>query len=94
MPVNTAAFYIPGPDIHGERIYLHKPVSAIQLTQDQYGRTKLGLLTRMGAGTTVEKCGDGFNERTIKVRVDGQCYFIFVQDLEGQEVNYTLRRSA
>jgi hypothetical protein len=82
--VNASAFFIPSPEIHGQRISLCKPISAIQLVTNESGRAKLGLLSQLGPGTTVERCGDGFNERTAKVRVNGQCYFVFLQDLESQ----------
>ena len=82
--MNASAFFIPNPEIHGETISLCKPISAIQLVTNETGRAKLGLLSQLGAGITVERCGEGFNERTAKVRVNGLCYFVFVQDLESQ----------
>ncbi len=78
-------FFIPTKDIRGERIPLSRRISAIQLIQKEDGRAKLGLLSQLGPGTTLERCGDGFNERTVKVRANGQCYFVFRQDLECQE---------
>ena len=84
--MNTGAFFIPQPDVNGETIRLRKPISAIQLSQDQSGHCKLGLLSQLGRGTTIERCGDGFNERTVKVRVNGNCYFVFRQDLDSQSV--------
>jgi hypothetical protein len=82
--VNTGAFFIPRADTHGQKVCLLKPISAIQLAEDDRGRAKLGLLSQLGPGTTVECCGDGFNDRTVKVRVNNLCYFVFLQDLESQ----------
>jgi hypothetical protein len=33
-------------------------------------------------GATLEVCGDGFNERTVKVRTNNRYYFVFRQDIE------------
>jgi hypothetical protein len=82
--VNTGAFFIPGPETHGQKVCLFRPISAIQLARDERGKTKLGLLAQLGPGTIVERCGEGFNERTVKVRVKECCYFVFLQDLEAQ----------
>ena len=82
--MKTGAFSIPGPEIRGEMIALRKPISAIQLSHDNNGAAKLGLLSQLGPGTTLERCGEGFNERTAKVRVSGNVYFVFVQDLDSQ----------
>ena len=68
----------------GERILLSRTISAIQCFEDERGHETLGLLSQIGPGITVERCGAGFNERTVKVRVNGHHYFVFVQDLEAQ----------
>lgn len=65
----------------GPKITLSRPVCAIQLLPKEVG-AKLGPLRQLRMGTTVELCGDGYNDRTKKVRVDGQCFFVFCQDLE------------
>jgi hypothetical protein len=64
---------------------LRKPICAIQLLPDGTGGEKLGLLTQLGSGTNAELCGTGFNERTVKVRVNGRYYFVFLQDVEEPE---------
>jgi hypothetical protein len=84
MNVNESALFIPtdrsaicGP------VTLSRCISAIQLVRKQDGGAKLGPLAQLGAGTIVELCGDGFNERTKKVRANGQSYFfVFREDLE------------
>jgi hypothetical protein len=77
-------FVIPEPGVCGGKMSLSKPLSAIQLMRSENGRPKLGLLTQLGPGITVERCGEGFNERTLMVRTNGQHYFVFLQDLELQ----------
>lgn len=82
--MNSEVFFIPDSSLSGERVSLSKSISAIQLVQKENGGAQLGSLSQLGPGTTVERCGDGFNERTAKVRANGQCYFVFRQDIEPQ----------
>lgn len=82
--VDTASLFIPGPDHHGEKFRLSKRISAIQLVAAEDGGAKLGLLSQLGPGATVEICGKGFNERTVKVRSSHQYYFVFLEDLTSQ----------
>lgn len=77
-------FVIPEPGICSGKMSLSKTISAIQLVRSEDGFPKLGLLTQLGSGVTVERCGEGFNERTLMVRASGQYYFVFLQDLEQQ----------
>ncbi len=84
MMMNTDAFFIPDSHIGSERIRLSRSISAIQLVPKEGGGAKLGLVVQLGPGTMVERCGGGFNERTVKVRAHGQYYFIFLQDMESQ----------
>jgi hypothetical protein len=69
---------------HGEEenVLLSKHLSAIQVVQGDSDGHKLGGLTQLSAGTMLECCGDGFNERTVKVRVNGHYYIVFRQDLD------------
>jgi hypothetical protein len=62
-------------------ILLGKRICAIQLLPDGNGGEKMGLLTQLASGATAEICGTGFNTRTVKVRVNGQYYFVFLQDI-------------
>lgn len=82
--VNTASLFIPGPNHHGEKFWLSKCISAIQLVAAEDGGAKLGLLSQLGPGVTVEICGKGFDERTVKVRSSQQYYFVFLEDLPSQ----------
>jgi hypothetical protein len=80
--MNMDALSIPDAAVCYKTVFLTKRVLAIRLATVEHGGTKLGPLSRLGAGATLELCGDGFNERTQKVRMDGQYYFVLAQDLE------------
>jgi hypothetical protein len=82
--INPDALYIPDASNHGDRIWVSKSISAIQLLPTEEGGAKLGLLSHLGPGVMVEICGNGFDERTAKVRAHSQYYFVFWQDLESQ----------
>ncbi len=82
--MNTAEFYIPDSNNHGDKIRLFKPISAIQLVPAEDGGAKLGLLSQLGPGATVEICGGGFDDRTVKVRSSNHYYFVFLEDLNSQ----------
>lgn len=84
MILNRTAFFVPDSSVVEETITISRPIVAIQLVQKEDGEAKLGLLAQLGPGTTVQRCGHGFNDRTTKVRANGQCYFVFAQDLELQ----------
>jgi hypothetical protein len=84
MTLNEAALFIP-PGLTTTRgpVTLAKPILAIQLVPKNDGSATLGTLTQLVAGTVIEICGDGFNERTTKIRADGRAYFfVFQHDLE------------
>jgi hypothetical protein len=66
-------------------LLLEKPICAIQLLFTEKGEQRLGLLAQLASGTNAEICGPGFNERTVKVRANGQSYFVFVQDIQATE---------
>lgn len=84
--MNTAEFYIPDSNNHGDRIWLTRTISAIQLLPAEDGGAKLGLLSQLGPGLGVEICGTGFDERTVKVRSSDHYYFVFLEDLNSQRV--------
>jgi hypothetical protein len=82
--MDSDAFFIPDPERQGEKVPLFKSVLAIQLEQNKHGCAKLGLLSRLGPGIVVERCGKGFDDRTVKIRANGNYYFVFLQELESQ----------
>ena len=56
-------------------------ISAIEfLTKG--GTSSLGMISELPARTTLELCGDGFNDRTVKVRVSGWFFYVFWEDIE------------
>lgn len=54
-------------------------ISAIHVMPGQEQR---GLVTQLPQSADVEICGDGFNDRTVKVRWHDSFYFVFRDDLE------------
>jgi hypothetical protein len=69
-----------GSDVR--RLTLPKNTSAIQWLPATDAPGKLGALTQLPSGATVDICGDGFNERTAKVRYCEGYFFVFLQDLQ------------
>ena len=61
---------------------LSRNISAIQALPETEGRTRMGTILQLPEGTQVRICGDGFNERTVKVTWEGAYYFVFLEDLE------------
>jgi hypothetical protein len=60
---------------------LPRNISAIQVLPAPDG-VRLGTILQLPAGTQLYACGEGFNERTIKVHWEGGYYFVFLEDLE------------
>jgi hypothetical protein len=56
-------------------------VAAIQASCARDGEPELGAISHLPEGAELEFCGDGFNESTLKVRWEGQFYFVFLQDI-------------
>lgn len=81
MDVDKSALFIPDEGLGGSPVVLARNISAIQLVKKEDGGAKLGFLVQLAAGTKVLLCGDGFNERTVKIRAEGNCYFVFRQDV-------------
>ncbi len=82
--MNTSASYFSVTHRSIERISLLRTISALELAPDTDGSSKPGVISQLGPGTTVEPCGDGFDDRTVKVHALGRSYFVFLQDLESQ----------
>ena len=85
IEMDQSALFIPEDSSGGTPVTLLRPVSAIQLVKKKDGTVKLGMLGQLGPGTKVVPCGKGFNERTIKVRAEGNHYFVFRQDVPSAE---------
>lgn len=65
---------------------LSRPIAAIRLTRTADGRRgKLGEIVQLQPGARLDCCGDGYNERTVKVHYAGTFYFVFLQDIHESE---------
>jgi hypothetical protein len=84
--MNRQAFSFSGCDITEPRVYcLSKNIAGIQvLPAVGVGEPRLGMITQLPQGAELELCGEGFNDRTIRVRWAEGFYFVFLQDLEIQ----------
>ena len=81
---NLSALSIPD-DVAAEKAYtLSNEIPAMELIPAPNGETRLGPVSRIPEGAELEACGQGFNDRTLKVRCQGKFYFVFLQDLELQ----------
>ena len=61
---------------------LSRNISAIQALSEPDGGMGLGTILQLPEGTQIRVCGEGFNDRTVKVVWEDRCFFIFVEDLE------------
>jgi hypothetical protein len=65
---------------------LPQNTSAIQIIPDGYDRIRMGTLLQLPEGAHVEINGEGFDDRTVRVSWEGNCYYIFREDLEAAEI--------
>jgi hypothetical protein len=63
------------------RITLSKTIAAVNICKGDDGSARMGLIAQLPKGADLEICGEGFNERTLKVRWENQLYFVFSQDI-------------
>ena len=68
----------------GLRYTLPKDTLAIGLASTTDGHPRLEPISKIPEGADVEYCGEGLNERMLKVRWQGKFYFVFSQDLRTQ----------
>lgn len=61
---------------------LPRNLSAIQVIADGLGRIRMGTILQLPEGAEVEVCGEGFNDRTMKITWEGGFYYIFIEDVE------------
>lgn len=80
--IHTDAFFIPDCIAIERTVSLCRPITGVQLMPRERGPAVLGSFSELPEGATVEVCGYGYNERTAKVRVNGQYYFVFRQDID------------
>lgn len=58
-----------------------KLIAALQITRDSKGNECVGVLTQINVTPEMKICGDGFNEKTVKVALNNSTYYVFKQDL-------------
>jgi hypothetical protein len=65
---------------------LSEDISAFEIisgqTAGQAEGERFGPICRLPQAACLEVCGDGFNDRTVKVRYAHRSYFVFLQDLD------------
>ena len=79
--VKEDAVSIPPQSSAGQLYSLSKSIAAIELVYAEKDRLGLGTVMQLPFGASIEVCGEGFNDRTVKVRSNDKFYFVFVQDL-------------
>lgn len=57
-------------------------ISAIPIVAAEDGKRRLGTITQLPQGAELEISGEGFNDRTVKVRWHNSFYFVFRDDIE------------
>lgn len=69
---------------------LSRPIAAIRLTRAPgHHRGKLGEISQLQPGAHLDWCGDGYNDRTIKVYYAGEFYFVFLDDVYDSESHHS-----
>jgi hypothetical protein len=80
--VNSEALFFPQDCRAQEARVARTRISAIQLIAGHDNGGRLGTITQLPQNARLEICGDGFNERTVKVRCKDSFYFVFRDDVE------------
>jgi len=80
--VNSEALFLPKNYLPQRARIVPSKICAIELIAGQDNRGRLGAITQLPQHVQLEICGDGFNERTVKVRCQNSFYFVFREDLE------------
>jgi hypothetical protein len=55
---------------------------AMQIIVHDDGSVHMGLLTQIIPDDSIQVCGEGFNEKTVRVRLGREFYYMFREDLE------------
>lgn len=82
MSLNRDEIFIPSPVRVERTSSLSRGISAVQLEPSaDSGRARLGDIKILPAGATIEVCGAGYNEKTVKIRCGDEFFFVFHGDL-------------
>lgn len=80
--VDEQMLYMPKTETRVLSHLLARNISAIELTTGSTsGQSRLGPVQQLPYGSLLDVCGDGFNDRTVKIRSNGKYYFVFRSDL-------------
>ena len=79
--IHADVFFIPDCIAVERSVSLCRPITGVQLMPREQGCAGLAF-SELPEGATVEVCDYGYNERTAKVRANGQYYFVFLQDID------------
>ena len=73
---------LPDCLVPGRSYTLSRTIAGIQLVPINDKKGRLGGVSQLCSGSLLQLCGDGYDARTVKVRCDGNFYFVFLQDVE------------
>ena len=79
---NANAFSIPESCSFEGSYTLAKKIPALQIVVAPDGCARAGSVMQLPQGAQIQVYGEGFNERTVKVRWEESYFFVFVQDLD------------
>lgn len=79
---NGDALRIPDSSFPEATYTLSQDILAMQLVSVVGAEARLGPILRLPKSTTIDVFGEGFNERTLKIRHEGSFYFVFLVDFE------------
>lgn len=89
--MNENAPFIPSQTTADQLFSLSRSIAAIELIGNEREHPRLGAVMQLPNGIRLEVCGQGFDDQTVKVRLNSKYYYVFVQDLAASGVRY-LRR--
>ena len=71
---------------------LSRSICVIRFTSPKTnGDRSYGGLAELAAGTPVEICGAGFNNRSLKISANHREYFVFIRDLDDADEFATIQ---
>ncbi len=65
----------------GRYLTLRSDVSAMQILPFSGDELRLSPVSRLPIGASIEACGRGFDDTTLKVAYGGQFYFVFAKEI-------------
>jgi hypothetical protein len=80
--LNSDILSIPDCLVPEQSYTLSRTIAGIQLIPGEGKKGRLGNVSQLRPGSVLDFCGDGYNDRTVKVRCDGSFYFVFLQDVQ------------